>query len=147
MDIFSFFKYNNARPSIGDSLKGKAPKRSPVESILKMTKTAWPKTRTTDNQITLLFVFHHKWTLHRMLDPACRGYAPPVKKCAHACGNLCLETGYQRVARPDGYRSKTVSCRVMVVRSWQREWRYSPGPTRGLLPVRRRLAPTAGSSG
>ena len=110
-----------------------------------MTKTAWPKTRTTDNQITLFFRFSPQVDLLRVLDPACRGFAPPVEKCAHACGDRCLETGCQSVARPDGYRSKTVSCRVMFVRRWQREWRYSPGPTRGLLPKRRRQAPVAGA--
>ena len=88
---------------------------------------------------------HQKWTLHRVLDPACRGFASPVKKCAHSCGDRCLETGCQSVARPDGYRSTTVRCRVMFVRRWQREWRYSPGPTRGLLPMRRRQAPVAGA--
>ena len=71
------------------------------------------------DQITLLCVFHQKWTLHRMLDPACRGFALPVKKGAHSCGDRCVKTGCQSVARPDGYRSKTVSCRVMFVRRWQ----------------------------
>ena len=63
------------------------------------------------DQITLLCVFHQKWTLHRMLDPACRGFALPVKKGAHSCGDRCVKTGCHSVARPDGYRSKTVSCR------------------------------------
>ena len=80
ISFFFLFFYNNARLAGGGSQKGDPPKRSPVESILKMTKTAWPKTRTTDNQITLLFVFHQKWTLIRVLEPACRGFAPPVKK-------------------------------------------------------------------
>ena len=97
------------------------------------------------DQITLLCVFHQKCTLHRVLDPAWRGFALPVKKGAHSCGDRCVKTGCQSVARPDGYRSKTVSCRVMFVRRWQREWRYSPDPTRGLLPQRRRQAPVAGA--
>ena len=59
--LFSFF-YNNARLAGGGSLKGDPPKRSPVESILKMTKSAWPKTKTTDHQITPFFVLYQKWT-------------------------------------------------------------------------------------
>ena len=49
-------------------------------------------------------------------------------------------------SKPRGKRPEAVSIRKNLDRRSHREWRYSPGLSRGLLPIQRRLAPAAGGS-
>ena len=56
--------------------------------------------------------------------------------------------GWQRRSskrKPKEWRQKQRASEEKFGRRWHREWRYSPGPKRGLLPTGRRLAPAAGA--
>ena len=77
--------------------------------------------------------------------------SPCLSKSGEAVGLIllffvCDVLPVQKFQTPACHLSGAISIRIKFDRRWHREWRYSPGLTRGLLPIRRRLAPAAGAS-
>ena len=84
------------------------------------------------------------------LEPDWRGNVLPVQKeptpACHQGRSAGPKARTIKWIEARGEAARAISIRKKWDRRWHREWRYSPGLSRGLLPIQRRLAPAAGGS-